>query len=1005
MDGVQAAGSLAPSPAKGKVSVLKKAPGKGVSKKTARKNAAAARKAAGRPKGQGRGRNKTYDDARVQAAYDRQKHLRELYSEVATAIKPVLEDLAESSVKTLIENPEAHKEAAEYHILQRQLDERLKEVLSSAEEEFKTRAMIATREYQLNSNVTEKKFLDSYDDATEDFMDASLRRSNLLANLRQEGADLDLPDTTYTYVEKPNEVIEEQGSWLVFRNGVIVPYPHLLEENKKASAAQAQANQAKPAGKRKAEDQPDGQPDTKKSNGGPSGSAKPENADETPAPLPRHIKGLLDAETDAAGEPASNAASPTPDTDAKVEGHRSKKDVPDLPPSVSEPDRWGVRTVNKRGPKANNRIIVPPPFEFEDYEIGYRDSTNDGSKKATRGTRGKYLNSPNTSNIHLDRRILTYDCLTYEDGDLDPELVQKHNLHGKYGLFLAESRNMSESPKPHVDGTRPIVVITPNGTTLQASRSVRGHKMDTNLRNDAAKDKLASLVAHVCKEDDIDEEDVTTEEMRKRKERIQVAEMVERLPSTTEASEEQPAQQDLNTQETLVDESALAENIAWLLNAASHLEAERPKKATSKQRSSRPYDAVRDVFTNTEPVRSTTPAPIESNTWGLSSLADMAEHVSRQRASQYNPRPEYRLEAPVDYHHPYQPENHHAVAHVEYRVDRRASQQLDHRVEQADIPSVADSMIDPRLLGPANATPPISSSFLHTALNHHQSALPHIAPLPSQVAEPPALAPVGRNPFTGNATASPVLPPLRPPRREKPVEATLAPSPTYVHGPPSDFGPSFGMLQTNSGNFFPPAPARAYHQGYTLEPGPLNGMALHHGYGVLAPAQPGPQLLHPYGQAYRPGSPTMASHTPLAPMPLHMPHGSSVSPPGSSMGLHSPTGHPGSRHRASMSSGSNGSNNAKYRKIAAAPIPHNRPWPANGGQELRLAHYDHKEAIKDYRANEPPPRSGPTTIRGWNVNNVSKGRKSLKKEESEEKESSNITPFINKWSASDRAMG
>ena len=62
---------------------------------------------------------------------------------------------------------------------------------------------------------------------------------------------------------------------------------------------------------------------------------------------------------------------------------------------------------------------------------------------------------------------------------------------------------------------------------------------------------------------------------------------------------------------------------------------------------------------------------------------------------------------------------------------------------------------------------------------------------------------------------------------------------------------------------------------------------------------------------------------------------------------------------------------------------------------MRLAHYDHKEAIKDYRANEPPPRSGPTTIRGWNVNNVAKGRNraGIKKEDSsEERESPKESP-------------
>ncbi len=155
MDSLQIAGSPAPSPAKGKVGNLKKATGRGASKKNARKNAAGPKKG-GRPKG--RGRNKTYEDPRVQAAYDRQKILRDLYSEVASAIKPVLEDLADMTVKTLIEDPTAHTEVPEYQILQRQLDDRLEEAMRSADREFTTRTTIATREYQLNTAVTEKKF-------------------------------------------------------------------------------------------------------------------------------------------------------------------------------------------------------------------------------------------------------------------------------------------------------------------------------------------------------------------------------------------------------------------------------------------------------------------------------------------------------------------------------------------------------------------------------------------------------------------------------------------------------------------------------------------------------------------------------------------------------------------------------------------------------------------------------------------------------------------------------
>ncbi|RWA12903.1 hypothetical protein EKO27_g2197 [Xylaria grammica] len=1000
MDGVQIAGSPAPSPAKGKAGNLKKATGRGASKKNARKNAGAPKKG-GRPKG--RGRNKTYEDPRVQAAYDRQKILRDLYSEVASAIKPVLEDLADMTVKTLIEKPTAHKEVPEYQILQRQLDDRLEEAVRSADREFTTRTAIATREYQLNTAVTEQKFHEGYDYAAQEFYDASFKRAGLLAELRHEGVDINLPDTTYTFVEKPNYVATEQGTWIVFRNGIKVPYPHLLEENKKVATAKVQVNKCKPA-KRKIEDQPDGQPDSKKSTG-PSGSAKADNGDEVSTPQPRHIKGLLSAETEPDGEPESNAASPSPESDPKTEVSRGRRDLPDLPNGASEPDKWGIRTVARRGPRANNRLILPPPFVFGDNEIGFRDSTNDSSKKATRGTRGRFLDNPNSKNLHIDRTIVTYDCLDYEDDALDPKLVQKHNIHPKYGLFLPDSRNESEPPRIPVSGSNPIVVITPNGATLHASRSVRGYNMDATLREDARKDKILLLLTKYCKETGIDPDEITTEEMRERERQRRV---FEEALEASEDVKEYHTDGELDAQGGVVDESIAKENASRLLNAASYLELDRPNHPTSNQRLSRPYDAVRDVFTNAEPSPPPLMPSMEIDTFGLSFLADVSEQISLQRDAQFDPALDHRLGHQVEYRPDYQLEHHPSQFEYrpEYIPDHRPSHHLEHRLDQSDVPSMGDSMIDPRLLGPSNPVPPPSNTFLQTALNPPH-ILAHIAPAPSQGIEPPTQAPIGRNPFTnqGSGKGSPVLPPLRPSRREKAIDTTHPPPPSLVQQA-ADFGPPLGMIQSNSGSFFPPAPSRPYHQGYTLfEQGPLMGIPFGISGGNMAPSQPPPHLAPSHRPSYQPPSPTMSSHAQIAAMPMHMPHGSSVSPPGSSTGLQSPTGPPGSRHRASISSGSNGPGNGKYRKIAAAPIPHNRPWPANGGAELRLAHYDHKEAIKDYRANEPPPRTGPTTIRGWNVNNVSKGRKGLKKEESEEKDSPSITTFINKWNPSEKTMG
>ncbi|KAI1085654.1 hypothetical protein F5B20DRAFT_11511 [Whalleya microplaca] len=958
MDGTpKAVASPAPNPAKGKAAPGKKASGKGVNKRAGKKQPPV--KKGGR--GKGRGRNKTYSDPRVQAAYERQRELRDLYSEVSSAVKPALEELADQNIKKLIEDPAAHKEVAEYDELQQQLDEQLAAAIRAAEQDLHAKTAIATSTYELDNICTQKKFQDSFDYRTEEFYDGTLNRSSILAELRREGVDPDVPDLTYDYVEAPDEIIEEQGPYVVYRNGVKVPCPSLLGEVKAAAKEKLRLQKAAP--KRKAEDQPDGQPDSKKASAN-SGSAKLDNGDEAQIAQPRHIGGLLSAEKEPDGKPESNAPSPTPlDEEPALEqktGPAAKKDLPDFPNGTSDPDHYGVRTVARRAPKANNRLIVPQTFQWDEGEIGFRDSTNDSTRKATRATRGQFLNKPNARNFHWDSTILYWNCLDYEDGDLDPELLEKHKLHPKYGFFMSDSVNESEAPSERVDGTRPVVVVTPNHT-LHASRSVRAMKMDQALEADARKDRIASMLNDFCENEDIEPDDIVTDEMRERERQA-----LERLATTPSVEEEDFDVVEVDrAQSTESDRFLMADNVNSLLHAASYLEMEKPVLPSTSPRPSRPYDAVRDVFTTAEPASAPPAPPSEIDTTGLSLLADMAEHVS-------------------------------------------------YPAEQLDAVAYGDSsMIDPRLLAGSNQPPPAPNAFLQTALNPTPT-FAQIAPAPVAPMEVPQQSTAPRIPFTNQASGSPVLPPLRPNRMDGPAKGPDVPQPQLQPGPPppggpaprpQEFGSPRGLMQTNSGNFYPPAPPRPYHQGYSMHEPPLMPMPLQPqshqliSGSSMMPNQPPPP---PHRSVYPMMSPPMQSQPHLATMPVHMDlPGPSVSPPGSLMLASSPPAH-APRHRASIPS--NGNASGKYRKIAAAPIPHNRPWQANGGTELRLAHYDHKEAIKDYRANEPPPRSGPTTIRGWNVNNGSKGRnRNVKKEESEEKESPNmISPFINKWNPSDK---
>lgn len=746
----------------------------------------------------------------------------------------------------------------------------------------------------------------------------------------------------------------------MMRNGIEVPFPSLLEDSKKTVAKAQATRKTKTSAKRKAEDQLDGQPDSKKPalgasvNQSQTGSArdevtnvKVENGEDAATPEPRHIGGLLSAEQEADAEPGSNAPSPgavldeqTPVSEQKAEVAVAAVDVPDLPNGASEPDAYGVRTVFRRGPKAQNRIIIPPMFEWDDDEIGFRDSANDSTRKATRATRGKFLNQPNSGTWHLDQTIVTYNCLEYGEDDLDPELVKKHNLHPKYGLFMPDSRNESEPPSEHVDGTRPVVIVTPNGSTLSASRSVRVKIMDQALEQDARKEAISNMLGQFCEEEDIDQEDIITEEMRER-ERLALERLAAAVDDDEAASEESRAQ----SEEAV--EWVRREQANQLLHAAAYLDVERPVLPPISQRSSRPYDAVRDVFTNSEPPQ----MPASVDTFSLSVLADVAESVS---------------------HPPGQPE-------PQFTGD--------------------SSMIDPQLLGMPTQFPAPPNAFLQTALNP-PSTYAHIAPAPPQDLDIQPRATTPRNPFSNQAHSkgSPVLPPLRPSRRDK--------APPIVEAPPrppsrsQEFGSPRGMIHTNSGNFYPPAPARSFHQSYSIpEQSPFMSISAQGPPSLTGPGMAHNQPPPPHMPGYPIYSPPMPGQAQLATVPVQMgsaPVGPASGPPGLTMAprMISPSP-PAHTPRQRGPGSSNGNNAGKYRKIAAAPIPHNRPWPASGSTELRLAHYDHKEAIKDYRANEPPPRSGPTTIRGWNVNNVSKGRNrgSIKKEDSsEERESPKDSP-------------
>ncbi|PNY23143.1 Uncharacterized protein TCAP_06915 [Tolypocladium capitatum] len=232
-----------------------------------------------------------------------------------------------------------------------------------------------------------------------------------------------------------------------------------------------------------------------------------------------------------------------------------------------------------------------------------------------------------------------------------------------------------------------------------------------------------------------------------------------------------------------------------------------------------------------------------------------------------------------------------------------------------------------------------------------------------QYPPPPATVPHSRIPFSHNSTAEP-LPPLRPSRnRNQPLPEE----------PKHDAGMRPGM-HSSMATYYPTLHSRGYHRGYSEHPHPASQPfgserilpnPQHQQQAYMGSPSPG----FSHQQAAQVLSPTFANPPG---MPVQM---AQQSPPGT------PHGPSGSAHQhCSTPSGDAG--NGKYRKLQPAPVPAHRAW--TNKPELKTIFYDHKET----GSSAALPNSGPTQIRGWNVNQPRKRSKQDRADSSNDREDS-----------------
>ena len=108
--------------------------------------------------GSRRGRAKNFSDSRVQAAYERQRHLKANYQAVAHALKPALQELAERTIDDALQNPDKYKYAEAFMPVMRQLQHNLDAKLAEHKRRYDKDIELAEHLHHADNYVAEQEF-------------------------------------------------------------------------------------------------------------------------------------------------------------------------------------------------------------------------------------------------------------------------------------------------------------------------------------------------------------------------------------------------------------------------------------------------------------------------------------------------------------------------------------------------------------------------------------------------------------------------------------------------------------------------------------------------------------------------------------------------------------------------------------------------------------------------------------------------------------------------------
>ncbi|KAH7631889.1 hypothetical protein B0T09DRAFT_356384 [Sordaria sp. MPI-SDFR-AT-0083] len=941
--------------------------------------------------GTGRGRRqRAYQYTRAQAAYERNIELRSAYNQLARLAKPVLDEIGTRQKKALMENPKIVEEAPEYQQVMAFLDQRRDDTIATSARRLEFEKAMSLKVLEGQREAIDRSTKQLTGELCEEWYISALAEIERLEFLHDNKLPLDLPPapcTDYTYKDISQKQMDEQGIFYERDDeGNELPC-----SGKKVSELMTEAYQVYSTlpPKRKADGELASEPN--------------------PKMIKAHTASLLGGTDTIQGsksntpEPGSKAPSPVPYSPSKGGLAQPSLLDPPLPKGADERDEYGVRIIQRKDKRAefhNNRIMVPQFFEFQDHEIGFRDSTNDPVKGATKAKRGRFYMTPNTNYLFLDRRASNWDS-TQVVGELDEEIVKQFGVHPRLGVPMATSVNIDQPPVPYASGWKPVVLVDPKGQQVHASRTIKTARLDAQGR----KFDLMYALHKFSEEEGIPEKEIAPSKEEREQKRRQELEL--RGIDPDQDIESQISQSVTPARVPSPVNTAIFDDFVQgaLQAAAAEEEAERAAAASRSQAStqaSKPFDAIRDaLMDNSTPAPAPQPAAIPTqetqaagfaDTTSLSYLADVAEREAQEQRYLMHP-----------YHHqgmqsgPAPPRTYSDAHQESTPIDPSLlPPQSQHngvlRNSDFERPQHYHHVEYPRPEGygvyPHQEPHPNDGSrpndFMRTALN------------PSTYPPPPEAHPgqyqdysmqgsaTGRTPFS-NTASSKGLPALRPmhgtPGPDGQVSPVLQPS---AH-------PS--MVVSNSGAFYPPAPNRPFHNGYSAQESPVPMQAaVHHPQGMPIQLPPGHAEPHPSQMQMHhypmPPQPYQNGPIPLAPAPgpmqgpVHIPAASPSPAPGPGhappMLQPAPQPHsmaptagqpmmptagspPPGRSRPGSSSAPSGppppsgasAASNKYRKLEPAPTPPHRLGYTANGQELRTVQFDYREAIKDYTPQPP----------------------------------------------------